>query len=127
MRSGILGGTRACLCKNGTYDVKCCDGGLWAQGIGNITKEIIPESAGKYKITHCDTGHHHNIHIHDTTLILNNVYFFYFENTHHNGFAVRLEKIMIIMRAEKEKERQEKVNERKDGKLANANANVKEP
>ena len=85
MRSGILGGTRACLCKNGTYDVKCCDGGLWAQGIGNITKEIIPESAGKYKITHCDTGQHHNIHIHDTTLVLNNVYFFYFENTHHNG------------------------------------------
>ena len=28
---------RACLCDNGTYSKKCCDGSLWAQGIGNIT------------------------------------------------------------------------------------------
>jgi len=30
--------TRACLCKDRkTYSRSCCDGSLWAQGIGNIT------------------------------------------------------------------------------------------
>ena len=29
---------RACLCKDGKYSRKCCDGSLQAQGIGNITK-----------------------------------------------------------------------------------------
>ena len=33
------GGTRACLCKDkNTYSKKCCDGTLWAQGIGNISR-----------------------------------------------------------------------------------------
>jgi|TARA_S200002703_G_scaffold31594_1_gene27648 hypothetical protein len=27
---------RGCLCKNGTYSIKCCDGTLRAQGIGKI-------------------------------------------------------------------------------------------
>lgn len=31
------GGSRGCLCDDGTYSVKCCDGSLQAQGIGNIT------------------------------------------------------------------------------------------
>ena len=26
---------KACLCKNGTYHVDCCDGSLHAQGIGS--------------------------------------------------------------------------------------------
>tara|TARA_R110000822_G_scaffold35882_1_gene101024 strand:- start:153 stop:344 length:192 start_codon:yes stop_codon:yes gene_type:complete len=31
------GGTRGCLCKNeNKYSRKCCDGSLWAQGIGPI-------------------------------------------------------------------------------------------
>jgi len=31
------GGTRGCLCKEKlTYSKKCCDGTLWAQGIGPI-------------------------------------------------------------------------------------------
>jgi len=30
---------RACLCSDGTYSTKCCDGSLQAQGIGRITKE----------------------------------------------------------------------------------------
>lgn len=29
---------RACLCKNGKYSRKCCDGSFQAQGIGSITK-----------------------------------------------------------------------------------------
>jgi len=31
------GSGRACLCPNGKYSKKCCDGSLQAQGIGNIT------------------------------------------------------------------------------------------
>ena len=31
------GGKRGCLCKDGTYSSKCCDGELQSQGIGNIT------------------------------------------------------------------------------------------
>lgn len=31
------GGNRGCLCPDGTYSRKCCDGSLQAQGIGNIT------------------------------------------------------------------------------------------
>jgi len=31
------GGNRACLCKNGKYSRKCCDGSLQAQGVGNVT------------------------------------------------------------------------------------------
>jgi hypothetical protein len=31
------GGKRGCLCKDGTYSSKCCDGSLQAQGIGSIT------------------------------------------------------------------------------------------
>lgn len=32
-------GKRACLCKDkNTYSIECCDGSLWAQGIGNITR-----------------------------------------------------------------------------------------
>jgi hypothetical protein len=33
------GGSRGCLCKDeNTYSRECCDGSLWAQGIGNITR-----------------------------------------------------------------------------------------
>lgn len=36
------GGTRGCLCKDELkYSRKCCDGSLWAQGIGNITRSPV--------------------------------------------------------------------------------------
>jgi len=35
------GGKRGCLCKNGTYDKKCCDGSLQAQGIGSAISDTI--------------------------------------------------------------------------------------
>ena len=84
MRSGILGGTRACLCKNGTYNVKCCDGGLWAQGIGNITKGTT-EYTYQYRLTKCTTGGNLISHIVGTELTVGNVYYLVFENTTHNG------------------------------------------
>jgi len=38
-KSSPKGGKRGCLCKDGTYNVKCCDGTLPAQGIGDINTE----------------------------------------------------------------------------------------
>lgn len=38
-RSSPRGGKRGCLCKNGTYNSKCCTGDLQNQGIGSdVTK-----------------------------------------------------------------------------------------
>jgi hypothetical protein len=37
-RTSPKGGQRGCLCKDGkSYSIKCCNGSLQAQGIGNIT------------------------------------------------------------------------------------------
>lgn len=36
-KSSPRGGKRGCLCKDGKYNVKCCNGDLQAQGIGPIT------------------------------------------------------------------------------------------
>jgi hypothetical protein len=36
------GGRRGCLCDNGTYSKKCCDGTLHAQGIGK-TASVTPQ------------------------------------------------------------------------------------
>lgn len=42
-------GRRGCLCKDGkSYSIKCCDGSLQAQGIGNIDGvQIIVISANR--------------------------------------------------------------------------------
>ena len=37
------GGKRGCLCKDGTYKKKCCDGSLQAQGIGQ-TSSVTPQN-----------------------------------------------------------------------------------
>tara|TARA_R110000796_G_scaffold34406_2_gene88921 strand:+ start:3374 stop:3553 length:180 start_codon:yes stop_codon:yes gene_type:complete len=38
-RASQNGGQRACLCPETlNYSRKCCDGSIWAQGIGNITR-----------------------------------------------------------------------------------------
>lgn len=35
------GSNRACLCKDkDIYSKKCCDGTMWAQGIGQITRTL---------------------------------------------------------------------------------------
>jgi hypothetical protein len=40
-RTSPKGGQRGCLCKDGKrYSVKCCNGSLHAQGIGNISGSI---------------------------------------------------------------------------------------
>jgi hypothetical protein len=41
-RSSPRGGRRGCLCRDAnTYSKKCCDGSLWAQGVGVTVK--LPE------------------------------------------------------------------------------------
>lgn len=43
-RTSPKGGKRACLCKDtNTYSVKCCDGSLWAQGVGISLDTQPPE------------------------------------------------------------------------------------
>lgn len=32
---------RACLCPDGSYSTRCCDGSFQAQGIGNVTKSAF--------------------------------------------------------------------------------------
>lgn len=41
-RTSPRGGNRSCLCPNNTYSVKCCNGSIKAQGIGNIYGIRVP-------------------------------------------------------------------------------------
>jgi len=58
-RTSPVGGRRGCLCKNNTYNSKCCNGDLQNQGIGALTGqssptvffEILSENGGDYLLT----------------------------------------------------------------------------
>jgi len=40
---------RGCLCKDGTYSRKCCDGSLQAQGVGSLYGEdLLLTESGTY-------------------------------------------------------------------------------
>ena len=41
-RTSPIGGRRGCLCKDGTYNSKCCNGDLQNQGIGSLTGGTSP-------------------------------------------------------------------------------------
>ena len=82
-RTGRLGGKRACLCKDGTYSRDCCDGGLWAQGIGNIHTQV-PNGDNKYLVQHCENSKQHHVHLSDT-LTEGSVYYLRFQNPNHDG------------------------------------------
>jgi hypothetical protein len=41
-RTSPQGGRRGCLCKNNTYNSKCCNGDLQNQGIGALTGQNTP-------------------------------------------------------------------------------------
>lgn len=73
---------RGCLCPDGTYSRKCCDGSFQAQGIGNITKSTVTYY---YKIQLCGHSQSKEIYIEDVELTLNNVYYFNFANNGHSG------------------------------------------
>tara|TARA_Y100000389_G_scaffold205089_1_gene262991 strand:- start:11170 stop:11523 length:354 start_codon:yes stop_codon:yes gene_type:complete len=75
---------RSCLCPDGSYSTNCCDGSLQAQGIGNITGHIT-EDANYYKVQRCGHNMKKEVHLHDRTLIVGNVYYLNFENTGHSN------------------------------------------
>lgn len=84
-RSGRLGGKRGCLCKDGTYSSKCCDGTLWSQGIGNISGESVDPDANKYTIQSCSDSTRRDIHLHTGTLTVDSVYFIRFQDNNYDG------------------------------------------
>jgi hypothetical protein len=40
-KSSPRGGKRGCLCKNGTYSKKCCNGDLHEQGVGALVSQGV--------------------------------------------------------------------------------------
>jgi hypothetical protein len=49
-RSSPKGGQRGCVCADNTYNKKCCDGSIIAQGIGRIQRipQFILLESGSY-------------------------------------------------------------------------------
>ena len=77
------GSAKGCLCKgSNTYSRKCCDGSLWAQGVGKIYGESLQTVWYGYEIEDCDDKHKHHVHVHDTPLEVGKVYYFTLENGH---------------------------------------------
>ena len=70
---------RGCLCRDGSYSRKCCDGTYFAQGIGNITKT---ETTRYYTVTKCSGGTKH-IHTHDIELTVGDIYYLTFVHNNH--------------------------------------------
>ena len=79
------GSRRGCMCKNGTYSRKCCDGTLRSQGVGKITGEVHIGDEYYYRVQRCGHSMHKEIHLHDTELIVGNVYYLEFENSGHSN------------------------------------------
>jgi hypothetical protein len=82
---------RACLCKDGRYSRKCCDGSFQAQGIGNITGETLTGVWNGYLITACSDQHTHHAHIHDATLTVGKTYYLTLENNHNECYTITSE------------------------------------
>jgi len=76
---------RGCLCKDNTYSVKCCDGSLQAQGIGNISGHTAVGDEYYYRVQRCGHSMKKEIHLHGTELVVGNVYYLQFENSGHSN------------------------------------------
>ena len=85
---------RACLCKNGRYSRKCCNGNMINQGLGKIYGEAGLSTSVWYGyiIESCDDQHTHHVHVHDTPLEVGKTYFFTLENGHNECYTVTEEK-----------------------------------
>jgi len=90
-RTSPKGGRRACLCKDNTYSIKCCDGSLRAQGIGSTTGEDLSGVWYGYIIERCSDGHTHHVHMHDTELVVGKTYYLTLENNHNACYTVTAE------------------------------------
>jgi hypothetical protein len=87
-RTSPKGGKRGCLCPDGkTYSSKCCDGSLQAQGIGNITGEIVTSPYQGYEIQGCEDSHIHHAHYHGE-LTVGGIYYIELENGHNGCHTV---------------------------------------
>jgi hypothetical protein len=40
-RTSPKGGKRGCLCDDGTYNSKCCNGELQNQGVGSMVNQVV--------------------------------------------------------------------------------------
>ena len=76
---------RGCLCKDGTYSTKCCDGSLQAQGIGDISSHATVGDEYYYRVQRCGHSMKKEIHLHGTELVVGNVYYLQFENSGHSN------------------------------------------
>ena len=76
---------RGCLCANGTYSIKCCDGSLQAQGIGKTKGESPSGDEYYYRVQRCGHNMKKEIYLHDTQLVVGNVYYLEFENSGHSN------------------------------------------
>lgn len=74
---------RGCLCPDGTYSRKCCDGSLQAQGVGRIYAE--PAKDNMYRVEFCADGHKHNVWSDTISLVVGNTYYLTLKNDHHSG------------------------------------------
>ncbi len=81
-------GKRGCLCDDGTYSRKCCDGSFQAQGIGNITGESLAGVWYGYLATACSNQHTRHVHMHDTELTVGKVYYLTLENNHNECYTI---------------------------------------
>jgi hypothetical protein len=79
---------RGCLCDDGTYSRKCCDGSFQAQGIGNITGESLAGVWYGYLVTACSNQHTRHVHIHNTELTVGKVYYLTLENNHNECYTI---------------------------------------
>ena len=83
---------RGCLCKDSnTYHVDCCDGSLWAQGIGRTSGEVLSGVWYGYNVQRCSNGHTHHVHMHDTELEVGKTYYLTLENNHNECYTVTSE------------------------------------
>lgn len=78
---------RACLCPDGTYSRKCCDGSFQAQGIGNITGHIHTTPYQGYEVQNCVDSHVKHVHLHGS-LNVGSVYYLELENGNIGCFTV---------------------------------------
>jgi hypothetical protein len=74
---------RGCMCKDGTYSRKCCDGTLRSQGVGRIRAKA-PKSF-MYRVEFCADGHKHNVWSDTISLVVGNTYNLILKNSHHTG------------------------------------------
>ena len=79
---------RGCLCDDGTYSRRCCDGSFQAQGIGNITGESLAGVWYGYLATACSDQHTRHVHMHDTELTVGKVYYLTLENNHNECYTI---------------------------------------